>query len=126
MSLRTIFSLLLATFGLSAGIAYGQASGSGFFITTNGYFVTNHHVVEYAKGVVIRTANGQRYPAEVVRVDSANDIAILKVEGAFRALPVQASGSVRRGDKVFTLGFPNIDVQGCPTSACVRQIGVLD
>ena len=112
MSLRALFTLMVAVLAMSAGIAHGQASGTGFFITTDGYFVTNQHVVESAKSLVIRTANGKSYPAEVVRVDSANDIAILKAEGTFRALPVQNSQSVRRGDKVFTLGFPNTSVQG--------------
>ena len=112
MSLRALFTLMVAVLAMSAGIAYGQASGTGFFITTDGYFVTNQHVVESAKSLVIRTANGKSYPAEVVRVDSANDLAILKAEGTFRALPVQNSQSVRRGDKVFTLGFPNPFLQG--------------
>jgi tripartite-type tricarboxylate transporter receptor subunit TctC/S1-C subfamily serine protease len=112
MSLKALFTLMIAAIAMSAGIAHGQASGTGFFITTDGYFVTNQHVVESAKSVVIRTANGKSYPAEVIRVDSANDLAILKAEGTFRALPVQNSQSVRRGDKVFTLGFPNTFLQG--------------
>lgn len=112
MSLRAFFTLMVAALAMSASIARGQASGTGFFITTDGYFVTNQHVVESAKSVVIRTPNGKSYPAEVVRVDSANDLAILKAEGTFRALPVQNSQSVRRGDKVFTLGFPNTFLQG--------------
>ena len=112
MSLRVLFTILVAALAMSAGIARGQASGTGFFITTDGYFVTNQHVVESAKSIVILAANGKKFPAEVIRVDSANDIAILKAEGTFRALPVQTSQSVRRGDKVFTLGFPNTSVQG--------------
>lgn len=112
MSLRVLFTILVAALAMSAGIARGQASGTGFFITTDGYFVTNQHVVRSAKSVVIFAANGKKFPAEVIRVDSANDIAILKAEGTFRALPVQTSQSVRRGDKVFTLGFPNTSVQG--------------
>ena len=112
MSLRKMIQLCVAFAAMSAGLALGQVTGSGFFITTDGYFVTNEHVVESAKTVAIRAANGKTYPAVVVRVDSSNDIAILKAEGTFRALPVQASQNVRRGDKVFTLGFPNTDVQG--------------
>jgi tripartite-type tricarboxylate transporter receptor subunit TctC len=112
MSLRALFTLVMAVVAMTAGVARGQASGSGFFITTDGYFVTNKHVVESAKSVVINAANGKKFPAEVIRVDTANDIAILKAEGTFRALPVQASQNVRRGDKVFTLGFPNPTLQG--------------
>ena len=112
MSLRVMVLTLATAIAMSAGLAIGQVTGSGFFITTHGYFVTNEHVVESAKTVAIRAANGKTYPAVVVRVDSSNDIAILKAEGTFRALPVQSSQNVRRGDKVFTLGFPNTDVQG--------------
>ena len=112
MSLRVMVLTLATAIAMSAGLAFGQVTGSGFFITTDGYFVTNQHVVDSAKKVAIRTVNGKTYPAEIVRVDTANDLAILKAEGTFRALPVQTSQNVRRGDKVFTLGFPNTDVQG--------------
>ncbi len=112
MSLKKMGQIWVAIAAMSAGLAFGQVTGSGFFITTDGYFVTNQHVVDAAKKVAIRTVNGKTYPAEVVRVDTANDLAILKAEGTFRALPVQTSQNVRRGDKVFTLGFPNTDVQG--------------
>ena len=112
MSLKKMLQLFVAMASMSVGLALGQVTGSGFFITTDGYFVTNQHVVDSAKKVAIRTVNGKTYSAEVVRVDTANDLALLKAEGIFRPLPVQTSQNVRRGDKVFTLGFPNTDVQG--------------
>ena len=112
MCIKTIIKVLITAIALSAGIARGQASGTGFFITNDGYFVTNQHVVGSAKSVLIRVTNGKKIPAEVIRVDPDNDLAILKAEGTFRALPVQTSQNVRRGDKVFTLGFPNTSVQG--------------
>lgn len=112
MSLRTLFTVIVSALAMCAGVARAQASGTGFFITTDGYFVTNHHVVKGSKSIVIRTVNGKRYPAEIVRIDAANDLAILKAEGTFRALPVQNSQGVRRGDRVFTLGFPNPLLQG--------------
>ena len=112
MSYRAIVLSLGAVLAMFASIARGQASGSGFFVTTDGYFVTNHHVVESAQSVVIRAPNGKFFPASVVRVDSANDLAILKAEGTFSTLPVEPSQNVRRGDKVFTLGFPKPSTQG--------------
>ena len=125
MSFRVMVLTLATAIAMSTGIARGQVTGSGFFIATDGYFVTNEHVVESAKTVGIRAANGKTYPAVVVRVDSSNDIAILKAEGTFRALPVQASQNVRRGDKVFTLGFPNTDVQGVEPKYTERVISSL-
>ena len=52
-------------------------------------------------------------PARLVRVDAANDIALLKLDGlTVEALPVISSRYVRTGLEVFTLGFPNIQLQG--------------
>ena len=59
MSLRVMVLTLATAIAMSTGIARGQVTGSGFFITTDGYFVTNEHVVESAKTVAIRAANGK-------------------------------------------------------------------
>ena len=87
------------------------SSGSGFFITSNGYFVTNCHVIENAKEVSIEF-NGKSFDAAVVLSDRKNDLAILKVEGKFPALHVKRSRSLRVADHVSTVGFPNVGLQG--------------
>lgn len=87
------------------------SSGSGFFITQNGYFVTNYHVIKNAKEVSIEF-NGKSFNAVVVLSDRKNDLAILKVEGNFPALHVKRSKSLRVADHVSTVGFPNVGVQG--------------
>ena len=88
-----------------------KSTGTGFLITRNGYLVTNHHVVEDCGKVRVRTAVGL-LDAEVVRVDAASDLALLKVTGTFDALPVVSSRSARLGATVATVGFPNIGLQG--------------
>ncbi|MHB8524467.1 MAG: trypsin-like peptidase domain-containing protein [Limisphaerales bacterium] len=88
-----------------------KASGSGFFITPDGYFLTCFHVVEGASRVVVVTGKG-RWPATVIKTDPANDIAVLKVAGPSLALPLAASRGVKLGDAVFTIGFPNLELQG--------------
>ncbi len=86
------------------------ASGSGFFITEDGYLITNHHVVKGAKRVKVK--QGEKvYPATVIREDKAADLALLKVAGEFKALPI-STNAVRLGDGVFTIGFPDIGLQG--------------
>src|SRR5215210_441130 len=56
-----------------------QAAGSGFFISTDGYVVTNNHVVERAKTVQVTTDDGRTLDAKVIGTDSKTDVALLKV-----------------------------------------------
>lgn len=88
-----------------------KSSGTGFFVTDDGYLVTNHHVVSGASSCMVKTRQG-KFPARVVKTDEKNDLALLKVIGSFPALPLGDSGETRLGDAVFTIGFPNTDVQG--------------
>lgn len=88
-----------------------RASGSGFFVTENGFFITNFHVVRNATRIIIRTAAGN-FPAQLVTADKANDVALLKLEGTFKPLPLATSRDTKLGDAVFTIGFPNIHMQG--------------
>jgi S1-C subfamily serine protease len=87
-----------------------QSSGSGFFITEDGYLVTNFHVVKDSKNVKVKTG-ADVYPAEVVHVDKDNDLALLKVSGKFKPLCL-STNDAQLGEGVFTIGFPDIVVQG--------------
>ncbi len=89
-----------------------KGNGTGFFITTDGYLLTAYHVINDASKIQVWTGKGLS-PAKVIRVDSANDIALLKVDGArFEALAIKSSRDAKVGQEVFTLGFPNIQLQG--------------
>lgn len=92
--------------------AFSISTGSGFFVTEDGYFVTNYHVVEGAESVVLLDVNLKSHDAKLVRVDKANDIAILKVKGKFKAIPVISSRSAKRGQDVVTVGYPHAGIQG--------------
>ena len=87
------------------------ASGSGFFITGDGYLISNYHVVKDAAKVRLLTGAGL-IDAKVVQVDAANDIALLKADGRFAPLPIAASRTVALGGTVATVGFPDIGLQG--------------
>lgn len=87
------------------------ATGTGFMITDDGYLVTNCHVVEDAKRLQVRF-NGRTLDAKVVKISQAFDLAVLKVEGTFQGLPLDFGSHIGLGDSVFTIGFPNIQVQG--------------
>src|SRR5581483_10239963 len=55
--------------------------GSGFFISADGYAVTNNHVVDHAKSVDVTTDDGKTYTAKVIGTDAKTDLALIKVEG---------------------------------------------
>lgn len=111
----------------SAGILRTRpvSSGTGFFITDDGYLITNHHVAG-GEGAQVRllTATGI-ISAKVIRTDAANDLALLKAEGEFEALPVAASRGVKLGRTVATVGFPNIGLQGFAPKFARGEIGSL-
>jgi hypothetical protein len=91
--------------------ASGAFVGTGFFVTDDGYLVTCEHVVHGATHLQIKSA-GASIRAKLVTLNETLDIAVLKVEGAFRPLPVARQANVKLGEAVFTIGFPNPDVQG--------------
>jgi S1-C subfamily serine protease len=86
------------------------ASGSGFFVSADGFLVTNNHVVKGANRIKVKTAEGV-FPAQVIRTDPTNDLALVKVSGHFKPLQI-STNDVQLGDPVFTIGFPDIDLQG--------------
>ena len=88
-------------------------TGSGFFISRDGYFITNYHVIEDTRKVKVR--RGQTtYKTKVVKIDKRLDLALLKVEirGNFETIPIASSAGVSLGDKVYTIGYPMSGIQG--------------
>ncbi len=88
-----------------------RSSGSGFVITTDGFVITNCHVVGDAEKVEIITEFGMR-PARVVGTDKGNDLCLVKIEGTYTAIPFAEKRSADLGQSVFTMGFPMPDLQG--------------
>jgi S1-C subfamily serine protease len=89
-----------------------RAIGSGFFITADGYLLTNFHVVKDAAKIEVKTKD-RTAKAVVVEVDQANDLALLKVTGSgFHPLRLSKRTQADLGESVFTIGFPNIETQG--------------
>src|ERR1700691_1585007 len=58
-----------------------MGEGSGFFISADGYAVTNNHVVDHAKSVQVTTDDGTIYTAKVIGIDAKTDLALIKVDG---------------------------------------------
>jgi len=99
-------------------------SGTGFFITDDGYLISNYHVVKDAAKVRLLTGAGL-IDATVVKVDAANDLALLKAVGRFAPLPIAASRTVKLGGTVATVGFPDIGLQGFAPKLAKGEIASL-
>lgn len=83
-------------------------SGSGVIISSDGYIVTNHHVIENAENIQITSNNNQSYNAKIIGSDEQNDIALLKIE-SLEELPYAVFGdsdSTQIGEWVLAVGNP--------------------
>ena len=81
--------------------------GSGFFISADGYAVTNNHVVDHAKSVEVTTDDGKAYTAKVIGTDPKTDLALIKVDGKTDfAFANFATEKPRVGDWVVAVGNP--------------------
>jgi S1-C subfamily serine protease len=91
-----------------------KSFGTGFFITADGWIVSNRHVVGDAKLVDIRMSDGSTHSAKVMKTDKEFDLALIKAEAkAPKCLPI-SKGEIELGlgRPVFTIGFPNPILQG--------------
>jgi serine protease Do len=97
--------------------------GSGFFITADGYAVTNNHVVDKADTVEITTDDGKTYSAKVIGTDARTDVALIKVEGRSDFPYVKlADHAPRIGDWVLAVGNP-FGLGGTVTAGIVSARG---
>jgi serine protease Do len=97
--------------------------GSGFFISADGYAVTNNHVVDHASSVQVTTDNGKTYTAKVIGTDPKTDLALIKVDGQGDFPYVQfADQAPRVGDWVVAVGNP-FGLGGTVTAGIVSARG---
>jgi serine protease Do len=85
---------------------FGQSLGSGFFVSADGYIVTNNHVVDKGSEVEITMDDGKTLDAKVVGTDPKTDLALLKVEGSDFPYVRMAGQKARIGDWVVAIGNP--------------------
>ncbi len=102
----------------------GRSLGSGFFITSDGYVVTNHHVIENAREVVVVLDNGDELEAEIVGSDQDTDLAVLKVKrsGSYPHVNFITNNKPRVGDWVVAVGNP-FGLGGTATAGIVSADG---
>ncbi len=102
---------------------YTMGQGSGFFISADGYAVTNNHVVDKAEHVDVTTDDGKNYTAKVIGTDDRTDLALIKVEGRSDFPFVHlADKTPRIGDWVIAVGNP-FGLGGTVTAGIVSARG---
>ncbi|MCD8145359.1 MAG: trypsin-like peptidase domain-containing protein [Oscillospiraceae bacterium] len=119
--------------GITVSITYNvfgyttesAASGSGFIITSDGYIVTNYHVVEDgdSDGITVTLYDGTTYEATLVGYDSSNDVAVLKIEATdLTPVVLGDSDSLSVGDDVVAIGNPLGELTFSLTSGVVSAL----
>ncbi len=107
--------------GGGRGVVTGQ--GSGFFISPDGYAVTNNHVVDGSDKVEVTTDDGKTYSAKVIGTDARTDLALIKVDGGSNFPFAKLSeGKPRIGDWVLAVGNP-FGLGGTVTAGIVSASG---
>ncbi|MDS4026623.1 MAG: DegQ family serine endoprotease [Candidatus Contendobacter sp.] len=100
-----------------------QGLGSGFIISTDGYLITNHHVVDGAEKITVKLNDKREFPAKVIGSDPQSDIALLKINAT--DLPTVSFGDVdhlRVGQWVFAIGAP-FGLERTATKGIVSALG---
>lgn len=109
LSLQSVYAKCLpSVVGIHADISRSEYStGTGVVLTSDGYIVTNTHVLDGAKTVTVTTSDGTEYSGKLVGADAVSDIAVLKIE-AQGLTPAEFgdSSSLQVGDDVVSIGNP--------------------
>ena len=83
------------------------ASGSGFIYSTDGYILTNYHVIEGSSSIKVTMYNGKTFDAKLIGYDEGNDVAVLKVETTgLTPVVLGNSDNINVGDSVVAIGNP--------------------
>jgi len=100
-----------------------HGAGSGFFISADGYLVTNNHVVDGADKITVHTSDDRTFKARVVGRDAATDLAVLKIDAAdLPFVSFEDRAKPRVGDWVVAVGNP-FNLGGSATAGIVSALG---
>jgi S1-C subfamily serine protease len=101
--------------------------GSGFVYDSNGYIITNDHVVKNAEKITVTFLDGRSYKAKVIGQDLYTDLAVIKVNASsdvLQSLPIGNSSMLRVGEPIAAIGNP-FGLSGSMSSGIVSQVGRL-
>ena len=113
-----------AVVSISVKGSSGSGTGSGFFLDSNGYILTNNHVVEAAATsgtITVELSNGKKYGAKLMGRDNSYDLAVLKIDvTSAPTLQLGNSDLVQVGDSVIAIGSP-LGLSGTVTSGIISS-----
>lgn len=97
-----------------------EGAGSGVIVKSNGYIVTNYHVIDGATTIVVRLHSGKNYSASVVGYDEQTDIAVLKIDATkLNAVTIGRSSKLSVGDLAVVIGNPLGKLGGTVTAGII-------
>lgn len=97
--------------------------GSGFIAKSDGYIITNNHVIEGAEDIVVKLSNDKEYKGKVVGMDSRTDVAVIKIdEKNLPTIPWGNSDNLRAGDVILAVGNP-FGLRGTITMGIISALG---
>jgi len=109
---------------------YGSGAGSGVIISSEGYIVTNNHVIEDASEIEVTLNDNSKYTAKIIGADPSTDLAVIKITGAkFQPIAIGNSDDLKIGEWVLAVGNPfnlTSTVTAGIVSAKARNINLFD
>ena len=100
-----------------------SGAGSGVILTQDGYIVTNHHVIENATSILVRTRSGDEYNAQLIGSDQQSDLAVLKIDASGLTPAVLGdSTKLEVGDLAVVIGNPLGELGGTVTSGIISAL----
>lgn len=96
--------------------------GSGFIISSDGYILTNNHVVAKSNGIFVTLTSGKEYKAKIIGTDPRTDVALIKIDAKdLQPLPIGDSNQLKKGQWVLAIGSP-FGLDSTVTSGIVSAI----
>ena len=100
-----------------------SGAGSGVIVTSDGYIVTNNHVIEDASRITVTLKNGESYDAELVGTDETTDLAVLKIDATdLQSATLGDSDSIQVGEMAVAIGNPLGELGGTVTEGIISAL----
>ena len=125
LCLQDIYSSVIdSVVSISSMTSSGTSSGTGIIMSSDGYVLTNHHVITGALVISVLTNDNQEYEAALVGSDEMSDLAVLKIDArGLQAAEFGDSSKLRVGDSVVAIGDPlGVQLRGTMTNGIISAI----